>query len=103
LSIPEEKLNKIQKKFKDNFCKVPSLKPIQSVDSSSKKRLLLDPLKIQMFQDISEEDRKYLESNLDVGQNDFGQMSVELNVDNFLPPTMLKAVLPTDEVEGTSS
>ena len=76
------------------------MKPIQCVENSSNKRLLLDPLKIRTFEDISEEDRKYLESNLGVGQNDFGQMSVDLNVDNFLPPTMLKAVLPTEEVEG---
>ena len=61
---------------------------------------MLDPLKIQTFEDISEKDREYLESTLGVGQNDFGQISVDLSVDNFRPQTMLKAVLPSGEVEG---
>jgi hypothetical protein len=98
--MPEEKLNKIQKKFKENFFKIPNFKPIQNIENSKNKRILLDPLKIQAFEDISEKDREYLESTLGVGQNDFGQISVDLSVDNFRPQTMLKAVLPSGEVEG---
>ena len=98
--MPEEKLNRIQKKFKENFFKIPNFKPIQGIENSKNKRILLDPLKIQTFEDISEKDREYLESTLGVGQNDFGQISVDLSVDNFRPQTMLKAVLPSGEVEG---
>ncbi len=103
LTMPEEKLNKIQKKFKENFFKIPNFKPIQSIENSRNKRILLDPLKIQSFEDISEKDREYLESTLGVGQNDFGQISVDLSVDNFRPQTMLQAVLPSGEVEGKES
>ena len=98
--MPEDKLNKIQKKFKDNFFKIPNFKPIQSVDNSTVKRVLLDPVKIRSFADLSKNDREYLESVLGVTENDFGEIPVEMSVDNFRPQTMLKAVLPTGEVEG---
>ena len=100
LTLPEEKLNRIGKKFKENFFKIPNFKPIQNIENSNKKRLLLDPLKIRTFGDISEEDRKHLESTMGVGQPDFGQISVEMSVDNFRPQVMLRAVLPSEEVEG---
>jgi hypothetical protein len=73
---------------------------LQSIENSNKKRVLLDPIKIRTFEDISEEDRKYLEATFDVGQTDFGQISVDMSVDNFRPQVMLRAVLPTGEVEG---
>ena len=100
ISLPEDKLNKIQKKFKDNFFKVPNMKPIQNIENSSRKRILLDPMKIKTYADISEKDRNYLESVIDVEESDFGEISVVLSVDNFRPQVMLKAVLPTGEVEG---
>lgn len=98
--MPEEKLNKIQKKFKENFFKIPNFKPIQSFEDSPKKRVLLDPVKIRTFEDLSKTDRDYLESVLGVTESDFGEIPVEMSVDNFRPQTMLKAVLPTGEVEG---
>ena len=100
LTLPEEKLNKIAKKFKENFFKIPNFKPIQDIENSKNKRVLLDPLKIRTFEDISEQDQKYLESTFGVGPKDFGQISVDMSVDNFRPQVMLKAVLPSDEVEG---
>jgi len=141
LTLPEDKLNRIAKKFKENFFKIPNFKPIQvcclhafygifsgnfsnltrkfctfflsvvlwrfffqnvlqSIENSNKKRVLLDPIKIRTFEDISEEDRKYLEATFDVDQTDFGQISVDMSVDNFRPQVMLRAVLPTGEVEG---
>ena len=98
--MPEDKLNKIQKKFKENFFKIPNFKPIQSIDNSTVKRVLLDPVKIRSFADLSKNDREYLESVFGVTENDFGEIPVEMSVDNFRPQTMLKAVLPTGEVEG---
>ena len=57
-------------------------------------------MKIKTYADISEKDRNYLESVIDVEESDFGEISVVLSVDNFRPQVMLKAVLPTGEVEG---
>ena len=76
------------------------MKPIQNIENSSRKRILLDPMKIKTYADISEKDRNYLESVIDIEESDFGEISVVLSVDNFRPQVMLKAVLPTGEVEG---
>jgi hypothetical protein len=98
--MPEENLNKIQKKFKDNFLKIPNVKPIQSIENSTKKRILLDPVKVRSFGDITEKDRDYLKSTIGVTEADFGEVSVEMSADNFRPQAMLQAVLPKEEVEG---
>lgn len=97
--MPVEHLNKVPKKLKDKFLKLPHLKPIQehAVNGLSSKRLLLHPDLVKSFEDIAEFEKDVL-----VGGDSFGKTNVDLTVENYLPQAMLRAVLKSEK-EGLSS
>ena len=109
LNINAGMINKIQKQFKPYFLKMPNLKCIRddptSLDNENThqnileqdykaKQILLNPEKINSFNDFSLDERKILIDDFQVSpNNDFGKVTLKLDHSNYHPQSMLKGKL----------
>lgn len=98
-----ENLSKLPKKLKDKLLKIPNYQPIQQngqVETS--KRLILHPDIVTSFDDLGDVEKEILKNQLGVEASAFGKAKIDLTVENYLPLTMLRAVLKLED-EGLSS
>ena len=96
-------LNKMQKKFKSYFLKIPNFKCVQDYipvsneneirvqNHDDMKRIILDPNKVKVFEDFDHDERQVLINDFNVSsEKHFGNLTVDLNYKNYHPRTMLK-------------
>ena len=104
--VDENVINNLQKKFKPYFLKVPNLKYVQENitracenanevnECRSLKRILINPEKVQKFEDFAANDRKALISDFNIDpKNNFGKIKIQLDHTNYHPHAMLKGML----------
>lgn len=100
LKVSDEKLSKITKICKSYFLKVPSFKPVQSLQSKEGEKftkcIYFDPVKVTKWLDISELDRTLLKQH-DIHEDNYELKEIQLTYDNFKHDEIFKAVLPENE------
>lgn len=94
-----DNLPKVLKVVKKYLLKVPNCTPVESIDGTSQKKILLDPTKFKNCLEASE--REKLE-NVGIKEDDVKMCSINLTYDNWTAESILKAVLPADQ-EGVAS
>ena len=101
--VEENMINKMQKQFKAYFLKIPNFKAVQEIENIKtqngntvdehikSKRIILDPDKINTFEDFAFSDKQILINEYHLSpEKHFSKVEIELNHTNYLPGTMLK-------------
>lgn len=100
ISIKKDlKLSSVIPLLKKYLLKLENFKPIQDKDNHTE--IYLNPSKVSVWTDITEEDRSKLEL-LNVTMNNMRNVPHEISYENFPTDDILKSVLPTDK-EGLAS
>lgn len=93
----KENIPKLLKVTKKYLLKMPNLNPVQSVDGSNNKKIILDPFKLMDC--LTGDDKVKLEG---LKEDDFKICEINLSYENWLAEGIFKAVLPPDQ-EGVAS
>ncbi|XP_034249624.1 tRNA (guanine(37)-N1)-methyltransferase [Thrips palmi] len=97
LLVSKENIPNTLKVTKKYLLKMPNLNPVQTIEGSSDKKIILDPFKLM---DCLASDEKEKLGGLK--DNDFKMCEIILSYENWLAEGILKTVLPQDQ-EGVSS
>lgn len=99
LTVTPSNVSRIIKPIKKYLLKLERFRPVREENNST--IIILNPLKINTYQDIEEIDRNTLETS-GVSHNDFSKKEIELSFDNYSVEDIFRSVLPTDK-EGMAS
>ncbi|CAN7995507.1 unnamed protein product, partial [Ixodes hexagonus] len=89
----------IMKHVRKYLLKLPNFKPVRETSGGAKKLFLLDPCKVQRYDDLTVDARQALST---CGVGDLARQDVTLSYDNWTAEEVLRAVLGQPDAAGFS-